>query len=117
MPLRVVDPCELEAGPGPHPAASPFDTRVSEALGLTAFELYQVELPAGAETVLHDHADDHVEDAYVVLRGDGEVVVDGAASPLRPGLMVAVAVPSSRQVRAGEGGLTFLAVCAAARSR
>ena len=65
--------------------------------------------------MLHDHADAHVEEVYVVLRGHGEVVVDDAASPLRPGLVVAVAVLSSCYVRAGESGLTFLAVCAPAR--
>ncbi len=43
----IIDAAAIEAGRGPHPAASPFDRRVGEALGLRAFELYQVELPPG----------------------------------------------------------------------
>jgi len=62
-----VDAADLSVGRGPHPAASPFEKRVGEALGLTAFGLYQIELPAGEETVPHDHVDDHAEDAYAVL--------------------------------------------------
>src|SRR5699024_2321741 len=62
MAYRIVDPATVAATPGPHPAASPFDKRVSEALGINAFEVYTVELPPDAETVRHDHRDDLVED-------------------------------------------------------
>jgi hypothetical protein len=33
---------------------------VSETLGISAFEVYKVELPPGAETVRHDYLDDGV---------------------------------------------------------
>lgn len=115
MGYTVVDPVSLVAGPGPHPAASPFDKRVSEALGVSAFEVYMVELPAGAETVLHDHLDDGVEDLYFVVSGEGWVIVDDEQVPLRPGLFVAVSVESARQVRAGGAGLSFVALCGAPR--
>lgn len=65
MAYTIVDPSSVAAAPGPHPAASPFDKRVSEALGISAFEVYQVELPPEAETVRHDHPDDGVEDLYL----------------------------------------------------
>jgi uncharacterized cupin superfamily protein len=55
---KIVDATSVMAGPGPYPAASPFDKRISEHLGVTAFEVSQVELPPGGETVLHDHVDD-----------------------------------------------------------
>ncbi len=86
---------------------------MSEALGISAFEVYTVELPAGAETVLHDHLDDGVEDLYFVVSGDGWVIVDEEEVPLRPGLFVAVTVESARQVRAGSCGLSFVALCGA----
>jgi mannose-6-phosphate isomerase-like protein (cupin superfamily) len=108
---KIVDTASLAVGPGPHPAASPFDKRVNEALGISAFEVYKVELPPDAETVRHDHRDDGVEDLYFIVSGDGWVIVDGEQLPLRPGLFVAVTVESARQVRAGSSGLTFVALC------
>lgn len=112
MPYTVVDANDVEARTGPHPAASPFDKRISEQLGVTAFEVYQVELPANAETVLHDHSTDEVEDTYAFLRGTGWVLVDEKAVAVKPGLFVAVTAESRRQVRAGADGLVFIAVCA-----
>jgi hypothetical protein len=45
MSYSIADPADISAGPGPHPAASPFDKRIGEAPGVGAFEVYQVELP------------------------------------------------------------------------
>jgi len=87
---QVVDPNAITAGRGPHPAASPFDKRISEQLGVSAFEVYQVELPPGAETVRHNHLIDRVEDVYAILRGEGWVIVDDES----------VAVCSGQQLRA-----------------
>ncbi len=112
---QIVDPTSIPAGPGPHPAASPFDKRISEQLGVSAFEIYQVELPPGAETVRHDHLEDRVEDVYAILRGEGWVIVDDEPVPVAPGQFIAVTVESARQVRADETGLEFIALCAAPR--
>jgi uncharacterized cupin superfamily protein len=108
---RIIDPALLAAEPGPHPAASPFDKRVSDALGISAFAVYAVDLPPGAETVRHDHLDDGAEDLYVVVSGDGWVVVDGEETALVPGLFVAVTEESTRHLRAGTHGLALVAVC------
>ena len=117
MTHAIVDAAALAAGPGPHPAASPYDKGVGAALGLRAFGAYQVELPAGAETVSHDHRDDGAEDMYAVIRGSGVVVVDGAEVAVRAGHFVAVSPQSVRCVRAGSEGLVFIAVCAAPMPR
>jgi uncharacterized cupin superfamily protein len=109
---HIVDATDLGTGRGPHPAASPFEKRVGEVIGITAFGLYQIELPAGEETVPHDHRDDQAEDAYAVLRGSGWVVVDEEELPVEPGQFIAVTVESSRYLRAGPDGLVFIAVCA-----
>lgn len=111
MAYKIVDPAAVAAEPGPHPAASPFDKRVSEALGIKAFEVYTVELPPNAETVLHDHLDDGVEDLYFIVSGDGRAFIDEEPVPVRPGLFIAVTVESTRQLRAGRSGLTFVAIC------
>jgi len=108
-----VDAAAMDPAPGPHPAASPFDKAVGEALGVRAFGLYQVELPPGAETVRHNHVVDRAEDMYAVLSGTGAVIVDGDEVPMRPGQFIAVTPESSRHVRAGDDGLIFIAVCAA----
>ncbi len=67
----VVDVWSLPPGRGSHPAASPFDRRVTQALGITAFEGYFVDLPPDESTVEHDHLTDHVEDVYVIQDGAG----------------------------------------------
>lgn len=56
-----------------------------------------------------------MEDLYLIVSGEGWVVVDDEELPLRTGLFVAVTVESSRYVRAGDQGLAYVAVCAAAR--
>ncbi len=113
MAHHIVDASDLSTGRGPHPAASPFEKRVGEAIGITAFGLYQIDLPAGEETVPHDHRDDRAEDAYAILRGSGWVIVDEEEMPVEPGQFIAVMVESSRYLRAGPDGLVFIAVCAA----
>lgn len=110
---QIVNPASMTAGPGPHPAASPFDKRISEHLGIRAFEVYQVELPPGEETVRHHHLDDRVEDVYAILCGEGWLLVDEEQVPLSPGQFVAVSMESVRQVRAGDDGLVFIALCGA----
>lgn len=102
---------DVPAGGGPHPAASPYDKRVSDRLGLAAFEMYQVELPPGASTVPHDHLRDGVEDAYAIVRGGGWLVVDDKRVPVKAGHFVAVTKESSRFIVAGERGCVLVAVC------
>ena len=43
------------------------------------------------------------------------MVVDDEEIPVRPGLFIAVTVESSRQLRAGSDGLSFVAMCAEPR--
>ena len=113
MTYTTVDAALMKPVPGPHLAASPHDKGVEEALGIRAFGLYQVELPPGEQTVGHDHTDDGAEDVYAIVYGTGIVFVDGQEVPVRPGQFIAVTPDSARQVRAGDGGLVFIAICAA----
>jgi uncharacterized cupin superfamily protein len=112
MTYTKVDVAQIQAAPGPHPAGSPYDKGVGHALGVRAFGIYQVELPPGAETVRHNHADDGAEDVYAVLHGTGTVIVDGQDVPVAPGQFIAVSPESARHVRAGDSGLILIAVCA-----
>ncbi len=74
---------------------------------MRAFGVYQVELPPGAETGAHDHA----EDVSVAVRGSGVVVVDDDEVAIGPGTFIAVTPDSTRHVRAGDDGLVFIAIC------
>lgn len=112
MSWSVTHADDVPSGHGPHPATSPYDKRLSGPLGLTAFDLYQVDLPPGASTVPHDHLDDGAEDAYAVVRGSGWLVVDGTEVPIGVGHFVAVSKESNRSVRAGADGCVLVAVCA-----
>lgn len=113
MAYTKVAATEIAPTPGPHPAGSVYDKGVGQALGVCAFGIYQVELPPGAETVRHNHLDDGAEDVYAVLHGTGSVVVDDQEVAVVPGQFIAVTPESDRHVRAGDGGLIFIAVCAA----
>jgi uncharacterized cupin superfamily protein len=111
MGYTTVNAAAMKPAPGPHPAASPYDKGIGEALGVRGFGLYQVELPPGGQTVRHDHVDDGAEDVYAVVRGNGAVVVDDQEVPVGPGAFIAVTPESARHVRAGKAGLIFIAVC------
>lgn len=95
-----------------HPASSPFDRRLNDALGVTRFGLYEVALPAGGSTVSHDHRDDLAEDGYVVVRGSGWLVVDDVETALSAGDAAGVGPEHRRWFRAGADGCTLVAVCA-----
>jgi uncharacterized cupin superfamily protein len=112
MSFAIVRSADVPAGRGPHPAASSYDRHLSAHLGIENFGLYEVDLPPDACTVPHDHLADGVEDAYVIVRGSGWLVVDGDETPLSAGQVVAVTKESQRFVRAGADGCTMIAVCA-----
>lgn len=112
MGYSVIQVSDVPPSAASHPASSPWDRRLNAALGVKAFGLYHVDLPAGAETVPHDHRTDGVEDAYVLVRGSGWLVIDGTAVELIPGSAAAVTPEATRSIRAAGDGCAFIAVCA-----
>jgi mannose-6-phosphate isomerase-like protein (cupin superfamily) len=62
----------------------------------------------------HVHREDRAEDVYAAIHGTGIVIVivDGEEVPLGAGRLIAVTPDSARHVRAGDGGLVLIAVCA-----
>ncbi|QIS22098.1 cupin [Nocardia terpenica] len=115
MAYAIADADAIAASPGAHPAGSRFDRDVGQVLGVSAFGIFQIDLPPNEETVRHDHREDGVEDVYAVVRGSGSVVIDDREISVRPGQFIAVTAESARQVRAGREGLTFIAACAPPR--
>ncbi|HZR92408.1 MAG TPA: cupin domain-containing protein [Gaiellaceae bacterium] len=87
---------------------------LSEPLGLTAFKVNRIELPAGAEGPEHDHAADGQEEVYAVVAGSGVLRVDGEEIALMPGHFVFCSPEARRQMVAGDQGLTWIGIGAAA---
>jgi uncharacterized cupin superfamily protein len=122
-----VGPPDLPPQPGPRPstvvnvddvpAETVTRTRVARtrrnlgrAAGSLTTGLQHVVVDPGKESApLHCHSLE--EEIFVVLDGDGVLVLDGDDTPVRPGHVVSrpAGTGVSHQFRAGERGLTYLA--------
>ncbi len=85
------------------------------ALGLMAFGLNQIEMPAGFAGPEHDESATTHEEVYVVLSGSGDLHVDGDHVELIAGRYVRVDAGATRQITAGPDGLEFIAIGAPER--
>ena len=83
---------------------------VGETLGVSAFGINQLELEPEAEGPEHDHRRDEQEEVYVVIRGGGQIRVEGTEHELRPGQCVFLSPDAERQMVAGAEGLVWLGV-------
>jgi quercetin dioxygenase-like cupin family protein len=86
---------------------------LTDPLGVGAFRVNQLELPAGAEGPEHDHAGDGQDEVYVVIAGGGTLLADGEEYALEPGHYVFCSPEVRRQMRAGDDGLTWVGIGAA----
>jgi uncharacterized cupin superfamily protein len=120
-------PPELPAEPGPRPATivnladveggtidrahvSRTRRKLGEAAGAVGTGLNHVEVAPGKEGgPLHCHSLE--EEIFVILDGDGMLVLDEEETPVRAGSVVARTAGTgvSHQLRAGGRGLTYLA--------
>jgi quercetin dioxygenase-like cupin family protein len=101
---KVVDVAEVE---GAHGGGF---RGLREPLGVTAFGVNQLELPANAEGFEHDHTADGQEEVYVIIRGSGTLRADGAETALRPGHYVFCSPEQKRQLVAGADGLAWVGI-------
>ena len=58
----------------------------------------------------HDHAEQGLEEVYVVMSGRGELVVDGETVALEPELMVRVGPSARRKITTGDEPMLLLAL-------
>jgi mannose-6-phosphate isomerase-like protein (cupin superfamily) len=72
--------------------------------------LAEAELRPGEATQRHYHAAS--EEIYFVLTGTGEMEVDDSRQQVRPGDAVLIPPGSWHQIRARDGPLRFLCLCA-----
>src|SRR5437016_13161526 len=101
MAHMVIDANEVEAQ---HGVFRP----LSEPLGVSAFKVNRLELPAGQSSPEHDHTGDGQEEVYAVIGGGGTLPVDGEEIGLRPGQFIFCSSDARRQMIAGDQGLTWI---------
>jgi mannose-6-phosphate isomerase-like protein (cupin superfamily) len=85
--------------------------RARAELGVSAFGFQVIDMPPNMDAYPeHDHSEDGMEEVYVVLRGGGEIEIDGEKHPIDPETMVAVRSGTKRKIFSGEEGLRVLAI-------
>ncbi len=85
--------------------------RARAVLGIESFGMQVIDLPPNAEQYPeHDHADSGQEEVFVVLRGSGEIEVDGERHALDPETMIRVGPQLRRKIWPGGEGMRVLAL-------
>ncbi len=85
--------------------------RARATLGVESFGMQVIDLPPNAvQYPEHDHADSGQEEVFVVLRGSGEIEVDGERLALDPETMIRVGPQPKRKIWPGGEGMRVLAL-------
>ena len=86
--------------------------RARAELGASAFGFQVIDLPPNSGDLApeHDQSFDGQEEVYAVLRGSGEVEVEGNAYAIDPETMVRVSAGVRRRLRGGPQGIRVLAI-------
>lgn len=85
--------------------------RARAELGVEAFGMQVMDLPANlTQYPEHDHAESGQEEVFVVLRGGGEIEVDGERVAIDPETIVRVGPESRRKLLPGDEGMRVLAL-------
>ena len=85
--------------------------RARAELGVESFGMQILDLPPNLEQFPeHDHTHDDQEEVYVVMRGSGEVEVDGERVPVDPETIIRVGPESKRKIYTGAEGMRVLAL-------
>jgi uncharacterized cupin superfamily protein len=80
-------------------------------LGVTSFGMQVVDLPPSySDYPEHDHAEQQQEEVFAVLRGSGEIDVEGERVALNPDVLIRVGAAAKRKIYAGPEGLRLLAL-------
>jgi uncharacterized cupin superfamily protein len=109
-PDTIVNVTEVEPVTVERSRVSRVRRNLGKAAGSVATGLQQVEVAPGKESApLHCHSVE--EEIFVVLEGDGLLVLDDEETPVRPGNVVSrpAGTGVAHMFRAGAGGLTYLA--------
>jgi mannose-6-phosphate isomerase-like protein (cupin superfamily) len=85
--------------------------RARAALDVTSFGLQVLDLPPNLDAYPeHDHSEDGQEEVYFVLRGGGEVEIDGERIPIDPETVVSIKAGTRRKLWPGPDGMRVVAI-------
>jgi hypothetical protein len=85
--------------------------RARAELDITSFGLQILDLPPNLGAYPeHDHAEDGQEEVYLVLRGGGEIEIDGERVALDPEVAVSVKSGVRRKLWPGADGMRVIAI-------
>lgn len=85
--------------------------RARAELGVESFGMQVIDMPPNLDGYPeHDHAESGQEEVFVVLRGGGEIEVDGERVPLDRDTIVRVGSSARRKLWPGDEGLRVLAL-------
>jgi len=85
--------------------------RARAELDVSSFGLQVLDLPPSLDAYPeHDHAEDGQEEVYFVLRGSGEVEIDGERIPLDPETVVSIKSGTRRKLWPGPDGMRVIAI-------
>ena len=85
--------------------------RARAELGVESFGMQVIDMPPNLEQYPeHDHAETGQEEVFVVLRGGGEIEVDGDRHPINADVMVRVGPGARRKIWPGPDGMRVLAL-------
>jgi hypothetical protein len=85
--------------------------RARAELGVSSFGLQVLDLPPNLDAYPeHDHAEDGQEEVYFVLRGGGEVEIDGERIPLDTETAVSIKSGTRRKLWPGPDGMRIVAI-------
>jgi mannose-6-phosphate isomerase-like protein (cupin superfamily) len=80
-------------------------------LGVESFGMQVIDLPPNyTDYPEHDHASDGQEEVYSVMRGSGELDVEGERVALTPDVLVRVGPGIKRKIYPGPEGMRLLAL-------
>jgi mannose-6-phosphate isomerase-like protein (cupin superfamily) len=80
-------------------------------LGVTSFGIQVIDLPANLDAYpAHDHTENRQEEVFIVLGGEGELVLDGETLKLEPRTMVRMAPEVNRKLVTKDSPLSVLAL-------
>jgi quercetin dioxygenase-like cupin family protein len=85
--------------------------RARAELGVQSFGMQVIDMPPNAtQHPEHDHAADGQEEVYVILRGGGEIEIDGQRQAIDPDTIVRIGPQPKRKLWAGPEGMRVLAL-------
>src|SRR4051812_1111187 len=85
--------------------------RARAELGVEAFGMQVMDLPPNLEQFPeHDHAESGQEEVYVVMRGSGEIEIDGERVAMDPETIIRVGPNARRKIYTGDEPMRVLAL-------